>query len=647
MMSRIFCILAAALLGVIATTGARAARIEQGDLVFDNLGPPAADSLARIGAYLGGREAGVLGWSPQGGLLIATRFGATTELHLVERAGGERRQLTFSPEPVTTGAFSLDPTRSAFFYLEDVGGNGQFQLFYQHLGEAGARRLSDGRSVNLAPVWSNAGRDIAFATTARDGKSFDIDVVSPESGALPHLVVGGTGGAWYPLDWSPDDSQLLALEYVSRRESHLFLVDLDTGKKRELDAGAPAAITTARFARDGQGAYVISDRDTEFKQLRFVNFFKPQSTVLSGHIPFDIEAMAISRDGHYLAFVSQEGAVDKLQLLDLVAHQDLTPPHLPVSGRIDSLHFDATAKRLAFSAGATTAPRDAYVLDIGANKVEAWTSSEAGAVDLQRFVIPREISYPSFDREDSHGRDVPAYVYEPVNPGPHPVLVLLGGGGGAREFRPGFDPWIQYVVTELGWAVIAPNLRGAAGYGKTYAALDQGRAREDAVKDVGALLVWLRAQGNFDAARVVVAGQSYGGYLALDVLANFSDRLRGAIDFGGIADFVALLTEAPAYRQDALRTEFGDERDPDTRAYLRRISPLTNAERISKPLLIVQGKNDPEVPEAQSEDMVNRLRSRGADVRFLLADDEGADLRQRRNRVIACAVVAEFLQSLR
>jgi dipeptidyl aminopeptidase/acylaminoacyl peptidase len=658
MMSRIFCILASLLCGVLPAAGAPAARLERGNLVFDNLAVPTADSVSRIGAYLGGREAGVLGWSPQGALLIATRFGEATQLHLVERAGGERRQLTFANEPIATGAFSPDPTRGAFLYLEDSGGNGKFELFYQRLGEAAARRLSDGASVNLAPVWSNAGRDVAFASSSRDGRSMDIDIVAPESGALPHLAVGGAGGAWYPLDWSPDDSQLLALEYVSRRESHLFLVDLDTGKKRELDtgvagagsgggSGAPAAITAARFARDGQGAYLISDRDAEFKQLRFVNFFKPQSVLLSGHVASDIDEIALSRDGHYLAFVSNEGGSDQLQLLDLVAHQDLTPPRLPVSGRIDSLYFDTEGKRLAFSAGGTTAPRDAYVLDVAANKVERWTDSEAGAVDVQHFVVPREVGYPSFDREVNHARDVPAYVYEPVSPGPHPVLVLLLGSGEQREFRPGFDPWIQYLVTELGFAVIAPNLRGASGYGKSYAAQGEGRAREDAVKDIGALLVWLRAQGNFDAEHVVIAGQGYGGYLALEALANFGDRLRGAIDFGGITDFVALLTDAPAYAQDERRRRFGDERDPDTRAYLRRISPLTNPERIAKPVLIVQGKNDPDVPETQSQDMVNRLRSRGADVRLLLADDEGGDFRQRRNRVIYCAVVAEFLQSLR
>jgi dipeptidyl aminopeptidase/acylaminoacyl peptidase len=646
-MSRYFCILAPALFGMVAAASAPAARIDKGNFVFDGVPLPPADSVAHLGAYLGGREAVELGWSPQGALLIATRFGEATQLHLVDRAGGERRQLTFSTEPIATGAFSPDPAHDALLYLEDKAGDGRFQLFFQRLSEASARRLTDGTSVNLAPVWSNAGRDIAFATTARDGRSLDIDIVAPDSGALPHLAVGGTGGAWYPLDWSPDDSQLLALEVVSRHESHLFLVDLDTGKKRELEAGAPSEITAARFARDGQGAYLISDRDGEFKQLRFVNFFKPQSTVLSNHIPWDIEELALSRDGHYLAFVSQEGGVDKLQLLDLSAHQDLTPPHVPVSGRIESLHFDPAGKRLAFTAGDTKTPRDAYVLDVAANTVEAWTRSEAGAVDVQHFVVPREISFPSFDRESTRGRDVPAYVYEPVSPGPHPVLVLLGGRGEGHEFRPGFDPWLQYLVTELGFAVIAPNLRGASGYGKSYAALDGGRAREDAVKDIGALLVWLRAQGSFDADRVVVAGQSYGGYLALDALANFGDRLRGAIDFGGIGDFVAFVGDAPAYRQDERRREFGDERDPDTRAYLRRISPLTQAERISKPVLIVQGKNDPEVPEAQSEDMVNRLRSRGADVRYLLVGDAGRDLTQRRDRAIYGATVAEFLQSLR
>jgi dipeptidyl aminopeptidase/acylaminoacyl peptidase len=219
-------------------------------------------------------------------------------------------------------------------------------------------------------------------------------------------------------------------------------------------------------------------------------------------------------------------------------------------------------------------------------------------------------------------------------------------GGADSPFRPGFEPGIQSLVGE-GYAVIAPNLRGANGYGKSYARLDEGRAREDAVKDIGALLVWLRGQSSLDAGHVVVAGAGYGGYLALSALGAFGDRLSAAVDAAGIVDFVGLIADAPAYRQSELRRQFGDERDPDTRVYLRRISPLTNAERISKPVLILQGKNDAEVPESQSQEMVNRLRSRGADVRYLLADDEGHEFVKDRDRKVYWETIAAFLASLR
>ena len=206
---------------------------------------------------------------------------------------------------------------------------------------------------------------------------------------------------------------------------------------------------------------------------------------------------------------------------------------------------------------------------------------------------------------------------------------------------------IQYLAGELGFAVVVPNLRGSPGYGKSYAAASDGRAREDAIKDIGALLVWLRAQSEFDAEHIVVAGQGYGGYLALAALVNYGDRLRGAVDVGGISDFVAWLESATAPGQEQLRREFGDERDSDTRGYLRRISPLTGADRINKPLLVVQGANDAEVPTAQSEDMVNRLRSRGADVHYLLIKGAGHDLDTQHDREVTRAAEAEFLRGLR
>jgi dipeptidyl aminopeptidase/acylaminoacyl peptidase len=615
-----------------------------GNLTLDNIPEPAAGLSEKLDAYLNARQATPLGFSPKGQLLITTRFGDVDQLHLVERPAGERRQLTFLREPIRHGAFSPDPLRSAYLYLKDVGGNENAQLYYQRLGDPAAKLLTDGKSLNGGPVWSNAGRDVAFFSTARDGATFDIDIVEPETGSLPRLVVTGDGGgAWYPLDWSPDDRKLLVLKYVSVAEAYLYIVDLVSGQKREVEpAPTKVGITGAKFSRDGQGVYVISDRDSEFAQLRYVNLFSGEKTVVSGHLSWDVEELAISRDGHYLAYVSNEAGIDKLNVLDLRTHQDLIPPKLPAAGIIESLSFDAPGNRLAFGFAAPNRPRDAYVLDIATNQLEAWTHSEAGPVDLLRIVTPRLTQFPTFDRADGRARQLPVYVYEPPTPGPHPVLITLHGGP-ESQFRPDFDPWLQYVVNELGFVVIAPNVRGSTGYGKSYVALGDGMLREDAVKDIGALLVWLGLQTAYDAKRVVVSGESYGGYLALATLVNFSDRLRGGVDISGIPDFVGFLSNTAPYRQSQRRVEFGDERDPDMRAYLRRISPLTNAERISRPLLIVHGKNDPQVPSSEAEQMVYRVRSRGGEVWYLQAGDEGHGFRKKQNRDVCYRTIAQFL----
>jgi dipeptidyl aminopeptidase/acylaminoacyl peptidase len=379
--------------------------------------------------------------------------------------------------------------------------------------------------------------------------------------------------------------------------------------------------------------------------LRYINLFTGQKTVLSGPIPWDVEELALSRDGHYLAYVSNEGALSKLNVQDLRTHQDLTPPSLPAPGIIEHLSFDTEGKRLAFGYTSAKLPRDAYVLDIASNHVEAWTHSEAGPVDTTKFVAPHLAQFPTFDRQEGHAREIPVFVYEPTRPGPHPVLIMLHGGP-ESQFRPSFEPWIEYVVNELGFAVVAPNVRGSSGYGKTYLASDNGMLRDDAVKDLGALIVWLGSQSAFDAKHVVVAGASYGGYLALAALANYSDRLVGGVDFSGIADFIGYLATTAPYRQNQRRAEYGDERDPDMRAYLRRISPLTNADRISRPLLVVHGKNDPRVPIAQADQIVNRLRSRGGEVWYLQASDEGHDFRKKQNRDAYYRTFAQFLKTV-
>ncbi len=627
--------------------GVAATRIERDHLVFDGLPEVSADLATGLAAYLDGRQANPLGWSPTGQLLMSTRFGDVEELHVIDHANGARRQLTFADEPIDEGAFSPDPARPAYVFQSDAGGTGRTQIYYQHVGDPARKLLTDGKSVNGGAVWSNSGHELAFFSTARDGVDRDVDIAQPEAAAVPRVAVTGDDADWYPLDWSPDDRRLLVMKSVSSREATLYVVDLTTGQKREVDpAPVKGAIAGAKFSRDGQGVYVMSDRDADFTKLRYVNLFTGEKTAVSAPDAGDVEEFALSRDGHYLGFVTNAQGQSKIELLDLHTHQNLLPPTLPAPGIIGHLSFDVDGKRLAFAYSSFNRPRDIYVVEMAANRTEAWTHSETGPVNVDKFSAPRLVQVPTFDRFEGRPRLLPVYVYEPATPGAHPVLIVLHGGPDT-QFRPTFDPFLQYVVNELGYAVVAPNVRGSSGYGKAYAAADDGVLRDDAVKDVGALIVWLGSQSSFDAKRLVVAGSGNGGYLALAALVNYNDRLNGGIDMSGMSDFITFLTATAPYLQRQERAEYGDERVADMRAYLRRISPLTNADRITKRLLVIHGKNDVRVSAAEADQIVNRLRSRGGEVGYLRADDEGENFVKKPARDAYYLTVAQFLQSLR
>ena len=212
--------------------------------------------------------------------------------------------------------------------------------------------------------------------------SHDIDIVDPESGSLPRLAVTGDSADWYPLDWSPDDRKLLVLKSVSIAEAYLYVVDLCTGQRREVEPARPKwGSRGAKFSRDGQGVYLISDRDSEYSQLSYVNLFTGEKTVISGHFLGHRGAGDFPRRP-LLGLRQQRGGVSKLNVLDLRTHQDLIPPKLPSAGIIGSLSFDAEGKRLAFGYPRANQPRDAYVLDIAANRTGGLDPSEAGPVDL-------------------------------------------------------------------------------------------------------------------------------------------------------------------------------------------------------------------------------------------------------------------------
>ncbi|MBT8062176.1 MAG: alpha/beta fold hydrolase, partial [Gammaproteobacteria bacterium] len=317
-------------------------------------------------------------------------------------------------------------------------------------------------------------------------------------------------------------------------------------------------------------------------------------------------------------------------------------------GVISSLGFSPSGNRLGLTLSSARNPNDAFVLRLGkkplkSGRIKRWTQDEDG-LNPRRYVEPDLVHYPAPMLTSERTILMPAFVYRPRGRGPHPVVIYIHGGP-EGQFRPSFNSTIQMWLSTLKVAVIAPNVRGSLGYGERYLSMDDGVLRENSVQDIGALIEWIAGQKEFDASRIAVYGASYGGYMALASSVHFGDRIKAVVNRAGISNFVSYLENTQGYRRDLRRVEYGDERDPEMRAFLQQISPLNHVDRIETPMLIVQGQNDPVVPVSESEQIVNALRSRGLPVWYMNALNEGHSYEKKENKDLFQKVTYLFLQN--
>jgi len=381
------------------------------------------------------------------------------------------------------------------------------------------------------------------------------------------------------------------------------------------------------FSKDGKGIYITTDKDSEFQRLAYVDLATKEHSYLTTSIPWDVDELALSYDGKTIAFITNEDGFGVLHLLDTKTRKEKPVPALP-KGVIGGISWHKNNRDLGFNLSSGRSSSDVYSLDVQTGKVERWTFSETGGLNTANFPEPELIHWKTWD-----GRMISGFLYRPPAKfaGKRPVIINIHGGP-EGQFRPGFPGRWDYYMNELGIAMIAPNVRGSTGYGKSFLALDNGFLREGSYQDINALLDWIQTQPELDSSRVLVTGGSYGGFMTLAVATNYNDRICCSVDVVGPSNLVTFLEHTSGYRKDLRRVEYGDERDPKMREFLERIAPFNKAKNITKPLFVIAGKNDPRVPASESEQMVSIVRQNGTPVWWLMAKDEGHGFAKKKNQ---------------
>ncbi|HSE47579.1 MAG TPA: prolyl oligopeptidase family serine peptidase [Terriglobales bacterium] len=598
------------------------------NLVVENVPAIPMSLVEDVARYTEYRTAGLRSWHPtKREMLIGTRFADTAQIHRLTTPGGARTQLTFYPDRVGGGWY--EPKRGSYFvFSKDKGGDEFFQFYRYDVASGDITLLTDGKSRNTDWNFSNKGDRAVYGSTRRTGDDVDIWIIDPKDPKTDKMLLELKGGGWSVEDWSPDDSKLALAEFISANESYIWIVDVAKGTKELFTpkGGEKVVYNNVNFSKDGKGLYVTTDKENEFQRLTYIDLATKKHSYLTSHIRWDVDQVELSDDGRTIAFLVNENGIEKLHMLDTRTNKEKPAPKLP-AGNVAGIEWHDNNVDLAFGLDMASSPVDVWSVNVRTGKVDRWTMSETGGAVLTDLQEPELVKWKSFD-----GMEISGFLYKPPAKfaGKRPVMINIHGGPEGQS-SPGFLGRNNYYLKELGVAILYPNVRGSSGYGKTFLAADNGFNREKSYWDIGALLDHLKTRPDIDPDKIFIIGGSYGGFMSLQVSWNYSDKICCSLDYVGISSLVTFLENTSGYRRDLRRVEYGDERDPKMREFMQKIAAINNAEKIRKPIFVVQGKNDPRVPASEALQMVQKIRGSGTPVWFLMANDEGHGFAKKKN----------------
>jgi len=587
-------------------------------------------------------------------LAFISNLSGVPQAYVMDTSGGWPEPVTFERDRV--GSLSWSPVEAALIFGRDVGGGENDQLFWVAADGSGERRLTrDDGAMHVFGAWSPDGRTIAYAANRRDRSRYDIWAQDLATGEERLLWQNDAAGFLTPVAFAPGSqpgqARLLVARLASAADDDLY--ELTFG------ASGPAAVqrltphqghvrfSCPSYSADGQSIYCLCDQDRDWRGVAEIALGQPGALARRwlATPEVEIDNLAVAPDGRWLAWAENHSGAHQIVAMELASGRQVRAPGLPLGAVVPSpadfdqtsLKFSPDGKRLAFSFSSPTRTADIWLWPVGEGSPARVTRSSHCGVPPSALCEPRLIEYPTFD-----GRQIPAWFYQAAAaPGERRPVVVYVHGGPEGQTEAILMPILQYLVLR-GYHVLAPNVRGSSGYGKTYMNLDNVEKRPDSVADLAHAAHWLRQQPEVDGERIAVYGGSYGGYMVLAALTQYPDLWAAGVDVVGIANFVTFLEHTGAYRRSVREAEYGSlEHD---RALLEQISPIRLIGRITAPLMVIHGQNDPRVPLSEAEQVVGALRARGVPVEFLVYPDEGHGLVKLANKLDAYPKVGEFLK---
>jgi dipeptidyl aminopeptidase/acylaminoacyl peptidase len=646
-----------------------------------------------IQQYLNIRSASSPSLSPDGKrLFYLTNVTGTSQIWMIDLPSGAPKQMTNYDDNI--GFVSFSPKGDGVVFGKAKGGDENTQFFWMKPDGSGIKELTANPKVrhNFGD-WSADGTRIYYASNKRDKNFFDVYAMN---------IADGTEELLYQSDGNND---FAAADDAGRRiivsrsgtelslDNNLYLIDVDSKKETLLTAHTGSAqFGAVHFVADGI-VFAHNDKREFYSlaQLKLKNASGKDWSDANREVKIiddtnwdvdDIEAngnmlaYTINREGFSELFLRkfETGGKPLITTIDKKAE----PVKLPAQGVVGGLNFSENGKFLAFSFNSSKNNADIWLYDLKKKSLTQITKSDRAGIDAKSFVEPQLIKFKSFD-----GREIPAWYYEPIfltkatlnsaemkanlnvkaksdsqinkdtpykvwrnedvthflSGKPYPVIVSVHGGPEGQE-RPTFNPLYQYYLSR-GYAILATNVRGSTGYGKTYTHLDDVFKREDSIKDLAFAAEWLKMSGGADAKRIGIMGGSYGGYATLAAITLYPEIWAAAVDTVGIANWESFFKNTSGYRKRQREVEYGMA-DKDAE-FLRSISPINRVDKIKTPLFVIAGRNDPRVPYTEAEQIVKALKDRNAVVQYKLYDDEGHGIAKLKNRLDLYPQVADFL----